>query len=457
MKEESFEIISLSNASLDVYPENTLSKFTHRLPTRIGVSSLFIPMVALNTIVIHNKIKSGGRIPTAIKVHLKELNVNNSPFTSDAQVLATLPFKSGENLHWERPEVPIFRPLNVTGEITELSFLITDEYNEQLQLDYGSPSLIQLTMTMTRSVESFSIILNQETSKDLYPDNTICTWSCELPESFQVDTSMEVCLHSIQVSKSLYIDETSGFVMLHRWRKDLHQNKFGLFARNEKLILNLYEKEYTDETLVTTIKRWLYPRGFILIENDKGMIKISRREHMSEEEKNMFGMKDTSTNTRFEAIEISPTIVKILGLRGAHSQGFWKILPRTFRSSPLRLRFQWTERKSRDIRLAQVTPDHLAIYCDLVTPSIIGNVFGNIMDVIPTDDLGLTQFERDKFYTVARPIFRDVNMTTRRTVKVAIRALDGSIPNIIHDRKIPSAQQHPMSLTVVFRKKNIRF
>ena len=220
---EVHQIMSVSNASLDVYPENSLTKFTHRLPARISIRPGMIASVALNTLVLDCYPKRSQSKLGYVKLHLQELYPTASPESSDSLVLARLPYKR-KKVTYQRELLPVFQRLTGGGELRELNFLITDENNQQLQLKTGAPTVIQIEMIISRRPAPFSITLDYTMSRMLYLDNTLTTWQAEMPESFNISSEWEVALHSIQVPRALYLESTEMEISL-RTREEYVQGK----------------------------------------------------------------------------------------------------------------------------------------------------------------------------------------------------------------------------------------
>ena len=89
-EEPTFQILSLSNSSLDKYPSNSLSKFTHYLPRSLNARSKIFA-IALTNIVVQRRLTSKKQIGY-IKVHLDQLESQPCPQGHEDKCLARIPF-----------------------------------------------------------------------------------------------------------------------------------------------------------------------------------------------------------------------------------------------------------------------------------------------------------------------------------------------------------------------------
>lgn len=449
------QVISLSNASLGLYPQNSLTKFSHRLPSRIVFDPNYSVSVALNTLVLSSTLTLSAAIrsrPSYIKIHLKEVDPGVSPGHSDSQLLARFPFVNG-HVVWRRQRVPVFLPLSAGRELTELNYLITDEDNNQLQLESGPPTLIQLDVMATKAARSFSLTLDEEMSRSLHANNTPTTWISELPESIRLDPELEVCLHSVQVPQSVYMQNSYLEITLHR---KIHGVEASGSVSHPSDAVHRFKldrgEKYTESELINrAFKSFLKNRGvnLFLSEKNNGEIRLNTSP-MTEAQKEMSGVN--TAIDEFYLLRLSPFTARVLRIAHDPEKGAQFFLISGSGGTSLKMRNAVRNYRRKD-KVKIPAPDHLALYCDLVEPSIIGNAIAPIVDVLPADKLSVNRNSRGELFVVDNPIFRSINPHVTNTIQVKIRLLDGSEPTIIHHGLEEGQAKRPISLLFVFRKR----
>lgn len=213
------KISSLSNASLKKYPNNTLSKFTHILPKTIKLDKNLQHTISLTSISLsHNLTHSEGeKYLGFVKVHLKELNPQTTPNQGDEQCVARIPYpKRDKNKttfdHEFRNPVPI--PLTNVEQIQKLSYLITDEHNQQLKLADGITTVINIVIEEMKYQDRFTITVNPSYSRSVYQFNNAGDFRTHFPSEIELDNTWEVALHSLIIPYSI-IPETSELINEH--------------------------------------------------------------------------------------------------------------------------------------------------------------------------------------------------------------------------------------------------
>jgi hypothetical protein len=445
----SHQIVSLANSSLDLYPDNTLTKYTHRLPSPIIVPPNLSASIAVSCLVIHTQFKEPSKIGY-IKIHLSQLAPQIAPSQSDAQVLARIPFeKESISPVWHRIEEPIFYPLTNISTIYELSFLITDENNKQLPLSDGPTSIIYLELRMSQYSASFSMTLSSSVSKELYSDNSLSSWRTELPESISLDPSWEVALYGVHVPSAVILKN-----------KEL---EFTLNRRNKTdpkiLKLELEDEKLNDAVVVSGyLSEFLLSSGFLLSLSRTGEIKIKQKPNPNYGSAYSFASTLAQMqqileekNDKFISLTLSPFTVYVLGLNpGANDdQNLTINLPTNNETMTLRNAVPNYNNKTL---IKPIKIDHIAVYCNIVEPSIIGNSSAHILDVVPTDSLGLLTSEKDTFYVIKHLMYRGISSLLSKTIEVSLKTLDGQSPPLSYSSSVKKNNQIPLSLTLVFRR-----
>ena len=446
-------IACLSNASLDIFPNNTLTKFTHRLPRPIVIPPGYSALVALRSMVLSCKPTDPNSDVGFVKVHLDELDPVPGPDVNDRSVLHKLPFNAGR-LFWNSPDYPILCPLARATKIDQFSFTLTDEQNKQLQLLPGPTTFIVLTIVMTTSHRSFSVTVSPDTSGALFSSNSLHSWSVELPETMTFSENWEVALVSAQAGKSLCMENGQLKFVLHTNEhfRDHANDLYAPHDGDEVLIVPTRQKALTEETLIKKhLQPWLRRHSYTISLNKRiGAITLVH-ERANTVTTDMLLESALGEPDKFVTLEVSATAAKVLRLReDDHEKGsiFRLSKTTTILRDPIIAYNEASSKAPFKFNLIE----HLAVYCDLVDYTIIGNEIAPFMDVLPTKKLHLFDTEKHAFFAVKHPIFRRVSPHVRKTFNVALRSLDGSIPPMRHDlHTVRNITKNPIVLTFVFK------
>ena len=457
-------VTCLSNASLDIFPDNSLTKFTHRLPKPIKVPPGLKPLVALREFVLTNHPTENAPKVGFLKVHLEEIDPLAGPDVNDRRLLSTLQNKSNKTI-WNRPDFPVLCPLAATDQIEQFSFLITDEWNRQLQLESGPTTVIQLTIVMTNAQTSFTMTVGPDTSEHLFAHNTLPTFSVEMPETLTLDENWEVALLSAQAGSSVVLEDSRMKFTLHTKRQQKEGvllPDFGAHPDDKVLIVPLKKNKMSDADLVRKeLQPWLKGFGFdTTLDPQDGSIAITRERPPEEVVESIMGssLEDQEIPDTLNAIislELCPHACKMLRMSQTDPRGKIINLNHTKIAKIVYVRNRMLDygiKYYSETKYPAETIHHLAVYCDLVEHSIIGNEIAPIMTVMPAKRLHLHDVNQEAFYSVKHPVFRRINPHVRKTFDVALRSLDGSVPPLIHDAHDFAEEKHPIRLTFVFRR-----
>lgn len=448
-------VVSLSNASLDLYPSNSLSRFTHRLPQPIEVPKGLRAYAALTKFTISTKLPDDHPEVGFVKIHLRELDPVAVPDEEESRVLSRAPWKH-RWMTWCSKEYPTLCPISCTDKIEELSFLFTDEHNKQLPLLSGPTTLVQLMIIMTDAHASFTMTVSTNTSKDLFSHNKPATFEVELPDTFRFRDHWEVALLAAQVDKSLHLENIQAKFVLHNGRQVTTHRSNPFAAHEDDIVLTVpvRHKAMPAELFVTKhVQPWLDENGIELtIDDDNGAYLIS---HKPDYVPFVSDVNSTPGSLQgLVTLEMSPTALKLMAVDTTSLQeyddhhGAVINLPQDDTSNKRIVRyFAHDHTVPKGIQVL----DHLAVYCDLVERSVFGNEIAHIMDVLPTKKLGLLEDDKAAFYSVRHPVFRRINPHMRKTFSVALRSLDGSVPPLKHDSHDDRPVKHPIYLTFAFR------
>ena len=187
-----FYMILVSTDFDEKHNRNTLSKFVNYLPRTINVSGGNWCM-ALDSIYIHNEFKKPDKNEAAyIKVYCEQIR----PFGLESQCIAVFA-KPDENeskkrLYYE-PKVKQYFPLNC-NLIDDLSISLLAGTKNKTKSDTeilsGQPTIVTVHFKkrdLNMAYAYVKVESNDETSKNLFPDNTANKFRCTLGNEYKFD------------------------------------------------------------------------------------------------------------------------------------------------------------------------------------------------------------------------------------------------------------------------------
>ena len=397
MARSSHRVCSLANASLDIYPNNTLTKFTHRLPSAINLKKGLYHSIKLISIGIYNELKESLTYHSNyINVHLAQLNPKYTTNSVYRQCLAKVPFTAKKpreegKIIWFHFDTPIDHSLNGLNIVEELSYYITDCENKQLQLKEGPITVINVVIEEMEFPDQFSLDLSPTHSNDKYPNNTPHSFIVSLPHEIKLDNSWEVALHHI-ISPSPV--EIQAKVVL-RISGDQHKTSF-----STPLLMSKPQKAHISaKNIIRDINREL-----ILY----GKIKRYKRELT-------FHCQDFLLDKN-PTLLLNEVAALLLGIPFTTDDEFMEL-------PILQKRQLLSEDFSSHNRFA-IT--HLLLYCDIVKDSIVGNVLANILEVIPVEALGSPSTNAAHLYILPRVTWKPFSKNVINSITMHISSIAGN-------------------------------
>ena len=416
------QVTALSNSSLDRYPNNTLTSFVHRLPAPIHFDLNQSHTIELRSIGISNKLKESAIKTGVIKIHLQEIDSRFPVHESDSQCLARVAFRGsrGRNsrknsLFWYEFNHPLAVELNEINTLHELSFKITDSENNPLQLESGPPTVLNLLISEMKFRDHFTITCNPNYTKNIYTNNVSNDFRMCFPNSIELDENWEAALHSVCVPGSLQIEThfTLEFVnhsdpdnilsFTHEW--NVTPGEVESVLQNVILTLSIYD-------LDITIDPHSVSKRVTLLEKDAQNLPVRGKIYMSSSLCRMF--------------KIAENVVRRGGLEIDFTPG---------------TRFEFSTDFSFD------SDQHLAIYCDLLKDSIVGNQMCPLLYVLSARKLGLLQGKNDTIYYAPHLTFHSLGKLSFSSLAFQFCTLRGDKVNI------SSAEGDGISITLLFRHK----
>jgi len=413
------QITSLSNASLDFYPNNTLTKFIHQLPIPIELNQSQKHTIELRSISLAFNVKSNVDQVNFVKLHLDELDPHIAAHEEDARCLARIPFsssnasKNGAKITlWHEFTHPLAVPLANVIRLDRLSYLLTDEYNQQLDLESGITTVVNILIREMKYQDHFSITLNPSVSKDAFPRNEDNDYFTTFPDEIELGSGWEVALHSVMVPRGIHVEPMYEIRIASDWGeesvswiiRDISDVEF-FEALSDKLVTwGLgFEYDYADEESVIRITTPEETHEYCSL-------------HFNGAVYEFFGKQPTLERVCFD-FETYLSVEHI---------------------AINRKRKSIVDRENSRI-------DHIVIYCDILSDSIIGNTFSPLLDIISCNSVGLTKPKDNTLYHAPNLTFRPVSKEEFSTIRLMMHTLDGKAAPI-------SVGSQNISITLYFRQ-----
>lgn len=189
-----------SNACLNYYPNNTLTKFTNVLPFAVrpsGNNSLYVRLRAIA--ISPELLPPGDPLAHTIQVHIDELQAFPVNDSFEKCLIQTI-FPPGTVLqHYAVREFDntVFQPV-ARSTLDRLSVFVTNSVGEQLQLAQGHPTLLQLEIAEMDTPGHFAVTAMSHMPAELavYPENTLNNFKIRLSQDIQL-ANYEVALVGI--------------------------------------------------------------------------------------------------------------------------------------------------------------------------------------------------------------------------------------------------------------------
>ncbi len=431
------QITSLSNASLNVYPNNSLTKFIHQLPLPIEFDQTQHHTIELKSISLDFKLENKEKSVSFIKIHLEELDPRLSSQDGDGQCLARIPFsiavkpkkqeaEEEESEEEEEEEEDFFKlsdwweavhpiaiPLTHISRLDKLSYFITDENNQQLELKTGVSTVINVLICEMKYQDHFTITLNPSVSKDSFTRNVNNNFYTSFPSEINLGSGWEVALHSVIVPYGIHVEPKYAVTY----------SAGDTVETAEWLIADYSDADLFFE-LNSKIQEW-------------GMVFYYDYDEDEQNERVFLRSASDDHPTQPCTLKMNDALYEFFGHKGDRGvfrfTGDWLDIGQTLQT------------KSSSQIHAENRVDHLVLYCDILADSIMGNRVCPLLDILSCDSIGLTKRHESTLYNAPNLTFRPVAKEIFSTIHVMIHTLDGSPAPI-------SCQTQNISTTLYFRQ-----
>lgn len=409
-----------SNGCLYHFPNNSLTKFSNVVPQvfhqQRGGEKLF---VRLRSIAISYKLTEPDIFAGYAKIHLSELEPT-SLNTVFEKSLGRFPFPPKTVLRdyaIHEFENSTYIPIRALP-LAQLSILITNSADRQLQLADGPPTLVQLEVTNMDLSGQFSISCMSHSPRELeiYPENTLDEFRVRLPQELSL-RDWEVSLVSVGYPPDLDPPTTVWWTA----QSTIAGKKRRLFS------FDLLDFDTTGNFVRAVIRE---------LEADDyygGKLEIEMLETPTE-----YGFFNWRTqNISFaqnEEIEVN------------FSLGFCRAFGQTTQPPPtsLGLRNAVTMHGQADIKLAVPTSIGM-LYCDVVESSAVSDGLAPLLQVMPVNHLS-----GNHLYEPQHLIFHQVVTRSFSDITFRLKRPDGQ-PHRLNSQSEYTIASGGLSITLLFR------
>ena len=410
-------ICSPSNASLTKYPENTLTKFIHVLPSPIFLDKNKSYELGLRSISLSNNFdstKSNEIVKKTgyIKVFLNELySSERSKSDISAKCLARIPC----NLNKQENKIlnhtftnVIYLKLLECDEIKELSFTLTDEHNNQLSLSTGPATIIHCEMRESTMNDQFTLTVNPFYSVSEYVTNENNDFKVTFPSELILNGEWEIGIHSIIVPASVHIDDEYLIILYGK-------------NNNSSLKYKIYDIEIT--TFIDKLNNDLINSGLkVSLEGDEYFFEKMKPE------------------CNITGIYMNEMICRYFGIKGKKNNGKF-------------IQFTNKSHIGKSLFSLGTNIDHVCIYSDIVENSIMGNVLAPIMEIVPAFESGIQKknIRESNIFYIQSIVYRPIAKHVISDIHIQLSSIDGAlIPFVPNEKK---SIENGISIVFVLRKR----
>ena len=348
--------------------------------------------------------------PKLVKIFCSEIEpqIFNNTFSKDLLVFSP-DFQQTDDFIFKEVECLDFIPL-INSTISDITIRLTDENNEQLNIETGHATIIKLRLKkMDPSKKSFNIRLSSEKSP-IFPDNTNYRFKVKLPNTLDLEgpQNWRVCLNSISHPAkfaTMLVDDQDRMIIFKE--KDT-SNVFKLIFESNMA--------YDEDKIYSELEFFLKNNGIGYLSNDANGRKSI---HMTKPGK----------------MVVSRFVGAMLGLGSEHDKHFvyssasneadarsWDASPRAPKIiTPI-----------RDVDISLLKPNYIMVYSDIVKSTIIAGDFAKILKIVPLKSTDLN-YVIQEFKTKE---FTGLERTQIDVIEVNLRSHDGAFINFLTNQDV---------------------
>ena len=228
MKGGNCTIVSTSNSSLDRFPLNSNSKFTHVLPEMYEFDHNKTYLIGIKSVSLSFRLMPRTPKISYFKIKLLEIapSINLSLDADDHCLCQVSPPKKqkftstnfitgvlNNSVYKKEFKNPTyFSPTPDLPNLQTLTYILTDENNNKLRLSGGPPTIITLEILEMENAQQFFFTVSPTATLQYFPSNDYSDFKVVLPSEITLPSGeWEVALHSVIIPKYLIIDTSMPF------------------------------------------------------------------------------------------------------------------------------------------------------------------------------------------------------------------------------------------------------
>lgn len=341
------------------------------------------------------------KIPNIIKLQFDGIRDQIFNSTTSRDLICfhpNLEHKENEDYFFHEVERKTFYPLENTI-LDTLKFKLVDENDRLLRLNTGIATVIKLQFRkMPYFKKSFSVRLTSEIST-LHPENTNANFTVELPETLYFNKKWRVSVNTINLPNYFNTLPPNTYVSVS-YKKGTEKVRGTIRIENK-----VFQKAELIEYLNFRIRSYFkHKEPLVTFEENiqQGeyhptcVIKIHRKDLTLSMSKNLalllgYGAADF--------VEAKGLFFKVWDNNTLSSKGYHEI------------------RMRDSINVKYFAPSYIMLYSNIVTPTIIGGTYTNILKIFPiittTDDYVIHQFKNPEYHTLLNNEIKNINLQFR--------------------------------------------
>jgi len=325
-------------------------------------------------------------IPNIIKIKCDNIRAQifNNSHSKDIEVVKPR-FKNFEDHYFHEFENPIYVRLLNTA-LRDLTFELTDEYDNQLNLKEGIPTLLQLSFKRMSSIsKSFSVRLTPIITEE---ENSVSKFSNVLPNILDLNENWRVGLKEITFPSNIKtFPNDKNEILVQEYdanMKEISGKEFTFKIPNDVFNVDLFVK--TLNNITSTIDLLT----FSIMENVLYVV--------------------TKRNCR---VLFSDNVAKMLQLPRIGS------LQPTISYHGAECKQNIPVQMGQKINWIIFRPAYIMIYSDLVKPTLISSEYTNILRIVPVkyediqNEYQSTEFKNIEFKEIANKFVNIINIEIR--------------------------------------------
>lgn len=414
-----------SNGCLLHFPNNSLSKFSNVVPPAAllmsGKNRLF---VRLRSIAVSHSLTQPDIFAGYAKVHLSELDPSSLNSTYEKS-LGRFPFPPEKQFHdyaiHEFENTP-YLPIR-TVPLTQISILITNSLDQELQLADGPPTLVQLEISDMDVSGQFTVTCMSHSPKELevYPDNTLDHFRVRLPQEMNL-RNWEVGLVSVGYPPDMdqptivWWSVASSLTNLERTVFTFDLRDFDTTLNFVKLVNNMLKSNA------------VYGKKVL----------IQRVVDVGEEEDGFFKWVGGDLD--------DDEVVTV-----AFSLGFCRAFGQITQIAPTNLASETSVTMHGHANIHFAVPTSIGmLYCDIVEASAVSDGLAPLLQIMPVNHKG-----GNHLYEPQHMIFHQVVSRSFSDITFRLKRPDGQEHNLMHNMETEfSLASGGLSITLLFRPKS---